>query len=244
MTTLRPASIVLFVAAACSNRGINVHKPCLDLPAVVLWAWERPEDLRFVDPRQTGVAFLAATAVIKRNGTTWFQPRTQRILLPANLALLAVIRIESPFQHEAVQPEPLLAGLRQIALLTNVRAVQIDFDARGSERSFYKALLKEVRAQTTKPVSVTALASWCAGDRWLEREPIAEAVPMFFRMGRGESHDLTVESPICNTSVGLSTDEPWPAKRPRGIKRIYLFSPHPWTQAEYLTALERVRDWK
>ena len=25
------------------------------LPQVMLWAWERPEDLRFVDPRTTGV---------------------------------------------------------------------------------------------------------------------------------------------------------------------------------------------
>ena len=41
--------------------GLFGRSPARRLPAVVLWAWERPEDLRFLAGREAGVAFLAAT---------------------------------------------------------------------------------------------------------------------------------------------------------------------------------------
>ncbi|MGB0036522.1 MAG: hypothetical protein WBP79_13720, partial [Candidatus Acidiferrales bacterium] len=34
------------------------------LPRVMLWAWERSEDLRGIDPREAGVAFLARTVFL------------------------------------------------------------------------------------------------------------------------------------------------------------------------------------
>lgn len=244
MRALRLLAIVLLLAIACSSCAVRAHNAGLDLPKVILWAWERPEDLRFLDPVQTGVAFLAATALIQRNGDVKFHPRTQRILLPAGIPVLAVVRVESPAPHQAVELQPLLSALDEIVCLPNVRALQIDFDARSSERNFYRALLERVQAETTKPISVTALASWCAGDRWLEGEPIVEAVPMFFRMGKGESHDMSIESSICGNSIGLSTDEPWPAKRPPRVNRIYLFNPHSWTQADYVAVANRIRNWK
>ena len=36
-----------------------------ELPRVILWAWERPTDLHFIDPRQVGVAFLAQTVLLR-----------------------------------------------------------------------------------------------------------------------------------------------------------------------------------
>ena len=35
------------------------------LPPFVLWAWERPEDLRFINPQNIAVAFLAGTIRIR-----------------------------------------------------------------------------------------------------------------------------------------------------------------------------------
>lgn len=101
-----------------------------------------------------------------------------------------------------------------------------------------------MRKLTDKPISITALVSWCAGDRWLDHEPVVEAVPMLFRMGRHESDDVFIESSICRSSIGLSIDEPWPTRRPAGIDRVYLFSPHAWTQDDYVSALRRIQDWK
>ena len=39
------------------------------VPLLVLWAWERPEDLRFLDPIRVGVAFLAATVRLWAEGS-------------------------------------------------------------------------------------------------------------------------------------------------------------------------------
>ena len=33
--------------------------------AVILWAWERPEDLSFINPEKVGVAFLAKTIYLR-----------------------------------------------------------------------------------------------------------------------------------------------------------------------------------
>lgn len=210
----------------------------------MLWAWERPEDLRFVDRQTTGIAFLAATAFIAANGSPNFRLRTQALSLPPEAAVLAVVRIESAARHVAPDMSPWLTEFKRIANLPGVRGVQIDFDARSSERAFYRKLLASLRKELAKPIGVTALASWCAGDRWLDREPIAEAVPMFFRMGRGESRDMSLRSSVCLSSIGLSTDESWPIRRPAGVKRIFLFNPRAWTSADYARVLKRIEDWK
>ena len=219
------------------------HQPGFDMPGIVLWAWERPEDLRFIDARRTGVAFLAGVAQILPNGSILFRPRTQQLQLPDGTATIAVVRIESPPRHETPKPEQLLFGLERIAALPDVRGLQIDFDARLSERVFYKTVIESIRKSASKPVGVTALASWCSGDRWLDGEPIAEAVPMFFRMGRNESRNMSVESAMCRGAIGLSMDETWPV-RPRAVHRIYIFNPRAWTRSDYLAALSRIQNWK
>src|SRR6267143_4397037 len=46
------------------------------MPQVMLWAWERPTDLRFIDPKDTGVAFLAQSIRL-RSGEVEMRPRLQ-----------------------------------------------------------------------------------------------------------------------------------------------------------------------
>jgi hypothetical protein len=152
--------------------------------------------------------------------------------------------VDSALKHDLVQPRAFLSGLSSVAALPNLRGIQIDFEARKSERNFYSALLKSMPPEMRTPIGITALASWCTGDRWLDAEPIVEAVPMFFRMGKRVSRDAATHGAVCRSSIGLSTDEPWPAHRAAGIRRIYLFNPRAWTQADYLSALHRIEDWK
>ena len=104
------------------------------MPTIVLWAWERAEDLRFLGPYRAGVAFLAATARIEADGTIGFQPRTAELLLPEGIPAIAVARIDSAPEHADPQPGLLINGLRRIADMPGVRGLQIDFDARRSER--------------------------------------------------------------------------------------------------------------
>ncbi len=234
-------AVLLFVSCHGERAGRK-----LDLPGAMLWAWERPENLEFLakKPVGTGVAFLAGTAVIGASGVVQFRMRTQDLLLPPGVPLLSVVRIESPAVHGRMDMTTLLAGLQTAAQLPGVRGLQIDFDARLSERASYRGLLNSIRQRTNQPVGITALVSWCDGDSWIDDAPVDEAVPMFFRLGRGESRDQRIRSAVCRSSIGLSTDEAWPTRRPDGLKRIYLFSPTPWTEQDYTHAMHRIASWK
>jgi hypothetical protein len=122
----------------------------------------------------------------------------------------------------------------------------VDFDALQSQREFYGRILKQLRREMPPgmPLSVTALASWCAYDRWLGGTPVNEAVPMLFRMGKEQSlfrsadREPLVREPLCAGSLGVSTDEPWP--RELKGKRLYVFHPRPWTRESVARVVARV----
>lgn len=72
------------------------------LPQVFLWAWERPEDLRFVGAEGgVGVAFLAETIEIGAEGSgkgdlgVVMRPRRQPLRVDETTPLMAVVRIET-----------------------------------------------------------------------------------------------------------------------------------------------------
>jgi len=246
-------------------------------PQIIFWAWERPEDLRFLRGGQAGVAFLAKTIFLENsdraatsgNGFT-VRPRLQPLRTTPGTPLIAVVRIETSRNRAPAEGPPRVhaVGLESVPdtsamrdelaseiaatqSVPSVAAVQIDFDAPLSERAFYSGLLREVRRKLRAglQLSITALASWCIGDRWLEKLPagtIDEAVPMLFRMGRDAAQVVVFmrraeEFPVasCRSSLGLSTDEQLsravldgtmfsPAMRIEG-RRVYVFSPKAWT---------------
>jgi hypothetical protein len=205
-------------------------------PPVTLWAWERPEDLRFVDPTKYAVAYLDQTIFL----TPQVRARTRRqpLLVSRGTKLTAVVRIEAPQQFAARYPPGILDDT--VALVMNsadrpgVSALQIDFDATVSQRTFYRDLLRKVRRSMPRgmPLSITALASWCAWDDWISDLPVDEAVPMFFRMGRDSNHadqpgwTYPIREPLCESSAGVASDEAWPTIGTG--KRIYIFHPRSW----------------
>jgi hypothetical protein len=244
---LRRLLPALPVVAAALLFGYTQRPPRIPMPGLVLWAWERPEDLRFIDPASTGVAYLAATIGLQPDGTGRFHLRHQPLRVPPDTSLIAVVRIESPPRYVFGDPARIAAKLATISQKPEVKALQIDYDARASERQFYRALLAALRRKTRLPIGITALASWCDGDPWLNDQSVSEAVPMFFRMGPNESKNMPVRTPGCRDSIGLSTDEAWPARRPQGMRenaRIYVFNPHPWTEVAYQAAIRHAKEWK
>ena len=115
-----------------------------------------------------------------------------------------------------------------------------------SQLAFYAGVLRTLRPELPRalPLSVTALVSWCGQGSWLREVPVDEAVPMLFRMGgprfRGGIGRVRLAEPLCRTSVGLSTDEPWPVDV-AGLNpgtRIYLFAPRPWQEAQLRAAAD------
>ena len=247
------------------------------LPTVFFWAWEKPEDLQFVNSEIAGVAFLAKTIYLfPRYQTSTdnpsdeivVRPRLQPLRVAPGTPLIAVARLEisqrsTPRPGEAVpsaanitailasKREEIAKEIVELQFQPGVRAVQIDFDATVSQRSFYSSLLSDVRRNlpASLPLSITALASWCIGDSWLEHLPpgtIDEAVPMLFRMGpdtatvaRFLRSGQEFPASACQGSLGLSTDESLSqqvlTRKLVGVpsswrsKRIYVFSPRLWT---------------
>jgi Protein of unknown function (DUF3142) len=212
-------------------------------PQTILWAWERPEDLEFLDPQQFAVAFLAQTLVLKGEDVV-FKPRHQPLKVRPEMKLIAVTRIESEKTTalSATQREKLVDLVLKTRELTNVSAVQIDFDATTSQREFYRTLLNELRHRLPDnvPLSMTALASFCVGDRWLQDLPVDEAIPMIYRMGKD---DQTIRSflesgkdfkdPICRRSYGVAVDEPLAMTFDRS-RRQYIFNIRAWTEQDVL----------
>ncbi len=218
-----------------------------DLPRIILWAWERPEDLEFLDPERFGVAFLAQTLVIEGD-TVRFQPRRQPLKVSPKTKLIAVTRIESTkttgkkANLGPSQRSELVALIHRTLELENVAAVQVDFDVVQSEREAYRALLEELRQRLPVNVglSMTALASFCIGDRWLRDMPVDEAVPMIFRMGTDNdviksllARGKDFGEPLCRTSYGIALDEPLKMEFD-SARRLYVFNNHAWTKDDIL----------
>jgi hypothetical protein len=205
------------------------------VPRLVLWAWERPVDLRAL-ARGAGVAFLAQTITIGADRSV-VTPRRQPLQVPPAAPLVAVTRLEAPGTLAVVKPaiDEAAEAIGRTAALPRVVAIQVDFDATRSQREAYRRLLHAARRATPPriPLSITALASWCLHDNWLDDLPIDEAVPMLFRMGPAEqplraSIRDRMRAPICRGAIGVSLDEPFRIAA-RG-SRVYVFNSQPWRQ--------------
>jgi len=217
----------------------------IQFPKRILWAWERPEELEFLDSHQFAVAFLAQTLVLK-NDDVEYKPRRQPLKVKPDTKLIAVTRIESqkttglPTTLSSTQREKLVNLVLKTAQLRNVSAIQIDFDAARSERPFYRDLLNDLRQKLPDnvPLSMTALASFCVGDRWLDDLPVDEAVPMIFRMG-ADSHSIRTfltsgndfHEPLCRRSYGIALDEPIQINFDPS-RRKYIFNVRAWSEKD------------
>jgi len=211
------------------------------LPSMILWAWDRPEDLRFPVPKRVGVSFLAETLTLI-GGAVQVKPRLHPLKVTPGTPLVACARIEVDARYPPTltsdQVSATASSIARLGTLRGVIAIQVDFDATKSQRAFYAELLHELRRRLppAMPLSITALASWCAGDPWLDGLPIDEAVPMIFRMGPdapevrllvANGGDFTPG--VCRESIGISTDEPI-SSLPT-LRRRYIFNFGGWSQA-------------
>lgn len=216
-------------------------------PELWLWAWEHPQDLRFLD-EDIGVAFLATTLHLSRDAVTE-RVRRQPLRVRPDQPLVAVVRIEydgsDPVAPDASARAELLAAVSRVAELPGVRGVQIDFDAADSQREAYHLLLRSLRTALPRELtlSMTALASWCEGDRWIA-DAVDEVVPMLFEMGPdGDAVTSAIarrgalRSPRCRDSVGHMVGHPWVEVDAR---RVYVFRAGSWNSAAVDEVKERI----
>jgi hypothetical protein len=218
-------------------------------PRLWIWAWDRPEDLRFLKPEEAGVAFFVLGLHVHRVGMD-VRPRTAPLRLAEGMHRLAVVRLEVDL---ASLPEDrlglIVAAIQDQGMVPGIEALQLDFDATRCQRPLYRKLLGRLRAALGDriPITITALASWCMGDRWLRDLPVAGAVAMLFQMGPDSAEALTWlrrGRPLAGVAKtppdwGLGLEQPLPVSPPAGA-RTFLFSNHPWTLAAFRRAQRRV----
>lgn len=243
---------VMILAAACIGCGLNKNAdkitmttPVPGRPPVMLWAWERPEKLGFIDPKTTGVALLTQTLYLDKDGVET-RPRMQPLDIPSETYLIGVTRIETNKKTES-RPEysdddaaKIASAVKRTLEMPGVKEVQIDFDAALSERAFYRKMMKLLRSELPPevPLSMTALASWCVGDVWLGDMPVVEAVPMVFEMGADNDTIRNFldkgsdwNEPLCRASYGISINERLPAGI-RPDRGTFYFNARPWKPSD------------
>jgi hypothetical protein len=236
----------LLFAIVVSPALLGIGLPDTRAPAeLYLWAWQRNEDLSFIDPATTGIALWVGTITVDK-GRIELAPRQNPVTYPDGSALLAVVRIEVDDAYDTAFAEQLAERIQGLVAPLTATELQIDFDARVSQRDLYRALIDALRANMPQwRLSITALASWCLGDPWLDELHIDAAVPMLYRMGSDGprirqylSQQGHFPATICRNNIGYSSDEPIvPA---RGVQRIFWYHPVAWRDEDFATVQRAV----
>jgi hypothetical protein len=250
-------SIKAIIAGLLVALGLS-HAPApaphrLGLPALMLWSWDRADDLRFIDAADTGVAYLAGAIHLAAGGVA-VVPRRNPLLLPPGTATLAVVHIALDRARPPSLDEATRDGL--VAAILTLRppgsaALQIDFEVAQSQQSFLAATIRALRQKLPDtPLSMTALSSWCLNESWIDALPVDEIVPMLFRLGpdrpRIAAHFTAggdFRAARCRDSFGIATDEiqrtGFDAPSLAG-RRVYVFAPKPWTATTYATIRQEI----
>jgi hypothetical protein len=233
---------LLSLLLACRARP---HPPT---PEIWLWAWEVPTDLRTL-PEGIGVAFLDRTVRVERRSGE--APRQQPLRVREDTPKTVVVRLEIDRDVPAEEVTELMAELL-VQIQEAARPglpLQIDFDARRSERALYRSLLDGLRAglsgqQDAPALQMTALASWCLGDNWIDSLPVDRVVPMLFDMGADAEQvgryllaggDLLPGR--CREAWGTSGED---LRAPPTPRPIYIFSGRPWSAARLSRILQEL----
>ncbi|QRN04006.1 hypothetical protein GH742_09065 [Legionella sp. MW5194] len=245
---------VLIVIMALSPWMTHSSQPAA-MPGLLYWAWEAPQEMTDINPRQSGIAELAASIYIKRNHP-FYHLRQQPLHTPDAIYRVAVIHIEARARWKPQLDKPMAEKLAQeiktIYQKKHYDALQIDFEASASQRTFYQQLLGALRQLmgSEQVISITALASWCTSEPWIARArlPVDQVVPMYFSLNRDRRerqafihsfpHTMARLAPECQSAIGLATFEPWPfplrARVPVFVFTKGAWNPHTLKQAQQL----------
>ena len=232
------------------------HERCFPTETT-LPAWLPPPD-----PSHDAIAWLwkdarvpafsrAAVAVVDRH--IWLagdkvlvRPGARPAAVDQATQVTPVVHIEIDALHPPAslrQAAPqILAAMRSAARASTSGWVQLDLEARPSQRADYRDLVRAIRSSLppeTK-LSVTALAWWCRTSGWLDGLAADEVVPMFFRMGRDNAslRAIVAQQPaalhrLCRSgSAGFSRQEYFAPAVTARYRRTYWFDETAWKDIE------------
>jgi hypothetical protein len=217
-----------------------------DLPPpgadAVAWLWRDAPVPAWSQPAVAVVdrhIWLAGDKVLVRPGA---RPRR----LPAATRVIPVVHVEIDALRPPASLQPahaaVLEAMRKAARATTSGWVQLDLEARPSQRTDYRALVQDIRGALPREIrlSVTALGWWCRSPAWLDGLAADEVVPMFFRMGRDNAALRAIVAsqaqqlhPLCRTgSAGFSRQEPFAPAVAARYRRTYWFDEKGWRDPE------------
>lgn len=211
-------------------------------PEAIAWLWRDavvPAWSRSMVAVVDRHIWLVGDKVLVRPGA---RPRR----LPDQAAVIPVVHVEiDPLRPPAGLAQAqtvVLDAMNAAARATTSGWVQLDLEARPSQRGDYRSLVARIRASLPREVklSVTALAWWCRSNSWLDGLPADEVVPMFFRMGRDNAPLRAIVAdqpallhPLCRTgSAGFSRQEAFSRQVAGRYRRTYWFDETGWKDIE------------
>jgi len=204
----------------------------------VAWLWR---DASVPAWSQTMVAvvdrhiWLAGDKILVRPGA-----RPRRLTAATRVTPVVHVEIDALQPPASLQPAhaAVLEAMRKAARATTSGWVQLDLEARPSQRKDYRALVQDIRDALPRDVrlSVTALGWWCRSPAWLDGLAADEVVPMFFRMGRDNAalREIVASRPqqlhlLCRAgSAGFSRQEPFAPQVTARYRRTYWFDEKGW----------------
>lgn len=230
--------IALALAATAAAAPAAAARSPSPAPARIAWLWDGAAMPAWSAPE----AAVLVNNILLSGERIYTRRRMTRARLAAGTRVTPLLHVEV----STVLPPRDIEESRQIivdAMLAAARAstsgwVQLDMEARPSQRLFYLSLVAQLRRMLPPDIklSVTALTWWCRAPGWLDDLAADEVVPMFFRMGKDSARlrALIVDDggalhPRCRAgSAGFSPQEPWPASVQQRYHRSYWFDYHAW----------------
>ncbi|MDP4725474.1 MAG: hypothetical protein NWS47_04215 [Alphaproteobacteria bacterium] len=242
----RRNSFKLCVIFVCLGTVISAFLYWRQTTTLVLWSWQRKDDLSFVD-KGVVISPLVASIFVDNKGV-FVCPRGNVLKLGENAQIIPVVRLEiSPDIYvDDAHIDTIIHHIKSFIVSCKADAIQIDFDATKSQRSLYEKLLVKSRSSLPQVnVSITALASWCVGDTWIDKLPITHAVPMIYNLGEHVDDFKKYfkdkkqwRSKKCQGFIGFEQSDVF-IKPPRGWN-VYIFNKNAWTEKDYKNVQEKL----
>lgn len=214
---------------------------CAAQAQAVAWLW----DEALLPAWSTPEAAVLHRHILLTGDTARTRPRMRRPAMPATTRVTPVLHVEvstvNPPQDIEASRAMIVRALLDAAADSSSGWVQLDMEAKPSQREFYRSLVKQLRGALPPQIklSVTALAWWCRSPAWLDGLAADEVVPMFFRMGRDsdtmraivEQSPATLHASCRAGSAGFSPQEPFAPQVAARYHKSYWFDRNAWKRA-------------